>query len=302
MTAARVAAGSTKGVLLLDKPQGPTSHDAVRLSRRSLGERRIGHTGTLDPFATGLLILLVGPATRLAETFSSLEKRYRATVRLGEETDTCDLTGEVVRTESGADHVTRTEVEDALSRQLGPIQQQPPKYSAKKVDGVPAHRRVRRGETVVLAPSDVTVHALDLTRFEPPNLELDVRCSTGTYVRSIARDLGRELNLGGHLTALRRTAIGPYPVKEALAWEDLSDPDAAVAALVPTADGLGHVPRFELNQEGRALVLTGRAVDAPTLPADSPFPILALHGGSVLSVGEVRAGCFHPRKVFLDGA
>ncbi len=291
-----------KGVLYVDKPVGPTSHDAVRIARKSLRERRIGHTGTLDPFATGLLILLVGPATRLAETFNTLEKRYTAVVMLGVETDTHDHTGEAVARFEGAQRVTRSQVEDALARQTGTIQQLPPRYSAKKVAGEAAHRRVRRGEDVELAAAEVTVHSIKIVRFAPPEIELDIVCSTGTYVRSIAHDLGQDLGVGGHLIALRRTAIGPYSTESALDWEALSDPDRTLEGLVATSHGLSHLSSVALNEEDKAFINTGRAVQAGDDTVDLAFPVVALAGDVVLSVGEVREGLFHPKKVFPDGA
>lgn len=293
-----------KGVLLVDKPVGPTSHDAVGRARRALGERRVGHTGTLDPFATGLLILLVGPATRLAGTFDGLEKRYRATVRLGIETDTADHTGEVLTTTSLTDifpdGLTDALLETALAKQRGTIAQLPPKYSAKKIDGEAAHRRVRRGEQVDLEPSTVTIHELACVAFDPPDVELEVRCSTGTYIRSIGRDLGADLGVGGHLTALRRTGIGPYAAADAISWDELEDAGQATAALLPAAKAIQHVPQFSVDAEASARLLNGRGIPVPSAAIEGTA--LAVRDGLVLSVGWAQDGSFQPQKVFPHGA
>lgn len=304
MTRRRSKPDGPKGVLYVDKPVGPTSHDAVGRARRSLGERRVGHTGTLDPFATGLLILLVGPATRLAETFAGLEKRYRATVRLGVETDTADHTGEVVSTTDLAsvfpDGLTEDQLEACLARQRGTIDQLPPKYSAKKIDGEAAYRRARRGEAVELEPSRVTIHELVCSRLAPPEVDIDLRCSTGTYVRSIGRDLGADLGVGGHLTALRRTGIGPYSVTDAIPWSALEDPSQAQAALVPSSKAFEHLPHFDVSAEAAERLRNGREVALPGAALDGPA--LAVHQGLVLSVGLASDSTFQPQKVFPHGA
>ncbi|MBM7805438.1 tRNA pseudouridine55 synthase [Geodermatophilus bullaregiensis] len=219
----------TPGVLLVDKPGGTTSHDVVARARRVLSVRRVGHAGTLDPMATGLLVLGVGAATRLLGHLGGTDKVYEATVRLGQTTVTDDREGEVLTTTSAA-HLDDDAVRAALAGQTGPLQQVPSAVSAVKVDGRRSYDRVRAGEEVVLEPRSVTVHRIDVHRLTRPtpdlvDVEVTVACTAGTYVRAIARDAGAALGVGGHLTALRRTASGPFTTAQAAPVE------AAAAAL-----------------------------------------------------------------------
>ena len=217
------------GALLVDKPEGPTSHDVVDWARRSLGIRRIGHTGTLDPFASGLLILLVGPATRLAEYLSALPKRYDARARLGVRTDTHDAKGRTVSVEDPAVEWTREEIEVELAAFQGRGQQVPPQFSAKKVGGERMYNKARRGDSVQLSPVDVEIFDIQVTDYTPPDIGFTMSCSSGTYVRALARDLGDRLGVGAHLTALRRTAVGVFSVDGAVSGNVLREgpsPDA----------------------------------------------------------------------------
>lgn len=291
-----MSVAAVHGVLPVDKPPGPTSHDVVASARRALGVRRIGHTGTLDPFASGLLLLCVGAATRIAEYLSGLDKRYEATAVLGIATDTEDREGAVVSTSEGWRHVGREAVEAALAPLRGEILQVPPRYSAKKVGGVSAHRRARRGEAVVLEPRTVVVHELELTGFEPPEVRLSVLCSSGTYVRSLARDLGDALGVGAHLTGLRRTAIGPHGVAGALPVDALVDPARVRSAMMRPLEALSHLPRVAVTEEGALDLRHGRP--APVAAEPDVGPVLATSDATLIAVGEVREGRFHPRKVF----
>jgi tRNA pseudouridine55 synthase len=207
------------GLLLVDKAEGMTSHDVVARARRVLSVRRVGHAGTLDPMATGLLILGVGTATRLLGYVGGHDKTYEATIRLGQTTVTDDREGEVLSTTSTA-HLDDSAVRAALAAQTGPLQQVPSSVSAVKVEGRRSYDRVRAGEVVELAPRSVTVHRLEvhrITRPEPDVVDVDVTvaCTAGTYIRAIARDAGAALGVGGHLTALRRTVSGPFSVAQA---------------------------------------------------------------------------------------
>jgi len=280
----------------MDKPEGPTSHDVVAAARRALGQRRIGHTGTLDPFASGLMLLCVGSATRLAEFLTGMDKAYEATVLLGAATDSGDRDGEISSASDAWREVTADDVERALAGLRGAILQRPPALSAKKVEGVAAHRRVRRGEEVELAPQEVTVHELRAVAFAPPELRLFVRCSSGTYVRALARDLGEALGVGGHLTALRRTSVGPFGVAGALAPEDLSDPDRVAAAWLSPLDALRHLPRVDVAAAAVDDLEHGRSVEAPETPDGET--VVAAAGERLVAVGAVRQGRFRPRKVF----
>ncbi|HEX9886287.1 MAG TPA: tRNA pseudouridine(55) synthase TruB [Longimicrobiales bacterium] len=285
------------GVLLVDKPPGPTSHDVVDRARRVLGVRRVGHTGTLDPFASGLLLLCVGPATRLSEYLTGLDKEYRATARMGVATDTDDVDGEVVARADDVGDLDGAAVEAALERFRGPIEQRPPAFSAKKVAGVAAHRRARRGETVHLEPVSVDIHELELEDLRLPDVLLRVLCSSGTYVRALARDLGEELGVGAHLTALRRTAVGSFRVEDAVGLAEL---EAARAPLrwVGLPEALAHLPRMCVGGEEADRLTHGQRIQVTAdLPEDGG-PVAVIHEGRLVAVGEVDGGELCPRKVF----
>ncbi len=221
----------TSGLLLVDKPQGVTSHDVVARARRLLGTRKVGHAGTLDPMATGLLLLGVDSSTRLLTYLVGLDKEYTATIRLGESTDTDDAEGEVLA-RTDASHTTDEAIAAGIASLTGPIEQVPSTFSAIKVAGRRAYDLARAGEEVELASRGVVIHAFELlaVRRGAETLELDVRvvCSSGTYIRALARDLGRDLGVGGHLTALRRTEVGPFSVADgAILPDPRVDPDVA---------------------------------------------------------------------------
>lgn len=283
-----------EGVLRVDKPVGPTSHDVVSMARRALGVRRIGHTGTLDPFASGLLLLCVGPATRVAEYLTGMDKVYEATALLGVATDTEDREGEVISRSDGWRQVTRTSLEAALTDLTGELLQVPSRFSAKKVGGVAAHRLARRGQDVDLPPNRITVYSLDVVAFDAPEVRLRVHCSSGTYVRSLARDLGAALGVGAHLTALRRTAVGRFTVSGAVDLEGLAHPDRVAAASLTAREALSDLPRVELDAAGARAVGHGRTVATP-LPEGGP--VTACQGDVLVAIGAVEGGLFRPRKV-----
>lgn len=288
------------GILPLDKPAGPTSHDIVDLARRSLGVRRIGHTGTLDPFASGLLLLCVGPSTRLAEYLLALDKSYQAVARLGVATDTEDTEGTVVAEADPARlrAVDPTAVEAALAGLRGRIRQVPPSFSAKKVGGVAMHRRARRGETVVLEPREVTVHELELTGWDPPSFSFQVRCSSGTYVRSLAREVGESLGVGAHLTALRRTAVGSFRVDEALSVEELGNPARIGAARIDPLQAVGHLPVVDVAQDEARRLAHGQRV---RLDVAEEGTVAVTTEGVLVAIAEGAAGVLTPSKVFARG-
>ncbi len=208
------------GVLLLDKPSGLTSFGVVDRVRRWSRIKKVGHTGTLDPFATGLLVLCLGKATRLAHYITAWDKEYVGSILLGEDTDTDDATGQVIlKRDVGG--LTREDVERVLEAFRGEIKQLPPRFSAKKLRGVPSYKRARRGEQVDLQPVKVQIHELELQEVKIPLVRFRVRCSKGTYMRSLARDLGKVLGCGGHLAELRRVAVGHLRVEDALQWEEV---------------------------------------------------------------------------------
>jgi tRNA pseudouridine55 synthase len=209
-----------EGVLLVDKPGGFTSHDVVARLRRKLAMKRIGHAGTLDPMATGLLIILVGKATRISQYLTNLDKEYEGTIELGKITNSQDADGEVMETRP-VPPLTEAEVRTAMQAFLGDQYQTPPMFSAIKVDGVPLYKRARKGEEVEREPRFIRVAGYELTRFALPHLDFRLRCSKGTYVRTLAHDLGQKLGCGAHLSALRRTATDKFRIDAALPLEEL---------------------------------------------------------------------------------
>ncbi|MBM9461407.1 tRNA pseudouridine(55) synthase TruB [Nocardioides sp. zg-536] len=251
---------ASSGLVVIDKPAGITSHTAVARARRSLGTRKVGHAGTLDPMATGVLVLGVERGTRLLGHLMLTEKTYSATVRLGASTTTDDAEGDVVAT-AGTAHLAEADVRAALEAFRGEIDQVPTAVSAIKVDGKRAYARVRAGEDVVLEPRRVTVHELEADGFrrdgEHLDLDLRVRCSSGTYIRAIARDLGAALGVGGHLTALRRHAVGPFGLAEASS--DLDD-----LTVLPIAEAARRsFPSLDLDEEQARDVRYGRPLELP---------------------------------------
>lgn len=285
-----------EGVLPVDKPPGPTSHDMVARARRALGTRRVGHTGTLDPFASGLLLLCLGRATRIAEYLSGLDKRYSATVRLGVATDTDDATGSVTA-ERDARAIGMADIEHALAGLRGDILQRPSTYSAKKLGGKRAYALARQGRAVDLEPVPVTIRELAVTRLSLPDVEIVVTCSTGTYIRALARDIGDALGAGAHLTALRRTAIGSHSVEHAVSADELAQgPDAVREALIPTLDALGSVRRIELSADEAIHIRHGRALSCDPLARG----LVALSmNGELIAIADADAGMIRPTKVFL---
>jgi tRNA pseudouridine55 synthase len=287
------------GVLPVDKPAGPTSHDAVAAVRRALKTRQVGHTGTLDPFASGLLLVCVGPATRLAEYLAGMRKTYLATMRLGVATDTDDLTGDLLSSSDEWRSITREQVDAALAAQVGTIQQLPPIYSAKKVAGERMYAAARRGEAIERTPSTVTIYGIRLTRFDLPDVEFEVECGAGTYIRAIARDAGEALGVGGHLRTLRRTAVGSHSVDGAVPLSELGDAERVAAAMIAPLDALAHLPRVVVDEAGLALLRHGRAVPASDDAPSGAAIALASADGELLAVGEREGDVVHPRKVFI---
>jgi len=235
----------------VDKPAGPTSHDIIDRVRAALRTRRVGHTGTLDPFATGVLPVCLGRATRLVRFLAEGQKVYRATVRLGFATTTDDLLGEPL----GAPRPVRyssAALAAALRGLTGALDQVPPSYSAKRVGGRRLYERAREGEPVPRTVTRVSVHSLELLAEEADSLELEVRCSPGTYVRALARDLGQALGLGGHLTALRRLRSGAFGLERAVKGDELSG--SARENVLPLSALLTELPEVRVGAEGRAAV------------------------------------------------
>lgn len=265
--------------------------DAVR---RATGVRRVGHAGTLDPFATGLLALLIGRATRLAPYLVTLPKTYTGTIRLGITTATDDPEGEIVSTSHDWRDLDEQAVRAAMASVTGPIAQIPPAYSAKKIAGTPAHRRVRRGESVALSASPVTVHRFELVERRGADLGFQATVGSGTYIRALARDVGAALGCGAHLSALRRIGLGPFRVEDAVGLKALR---AGAATVRPPLDALVHLPAVRLDGAEREAVRHGRPVPAG---ADIAGPAALVAGEALVAVAERRDDCWQPRVVLED--
>jgi tRNA pseudouridine55 synthase len=249
------------GILIIDKPTGFTSHDVVSLVRRATKIRQVGHAGTLDPMATGVLVVCLGQATRVSEYLLGHDKAYRATIRLGVETNTYDADGEIVATREV--QVDRIEVERALARFVGGIQQVPPMYSALKRNGQKLYELARQGIEIERAARSVIVHSIELRDYQAPDAIIDVQCSAGTYIRSIAHDLGAVLDVGGHLIELRRTASGPFAIDQAIslkAFEAAAHDDRWHTHLRAIDEALSDWPLVVIGESDRARALNGAPI------------------------------------------
>ena len=261
--------------------------------RRALGEQRVGHLGTLDPFAKGLLVLVVGRATRLAPFAAAWPKTYEGVIRLGITTDTDDLTGAVVATAPWTG-ITLAQLADVIGGFRGAYQQRPPAYSAVKIEGERAYRRARRGEAVAPEPRPVEIRELELVEATVPDLRFRATVSAGTYLRSLARDIGAKLGCGAHLTALRRTAVGPLLLADAVA------PEAVTRATLQDAAVLvAHMPRRELDKKERDAVLHGRPIQRAPV-ANSREPVALFDGPELLAVAEQVGELLKPRVVVAE--
>ena len=298
------------GLLVVDKPAGPTSHDVVARVRRALDERRVGHTGTLDPAATGVLALVLGRATRLAQFLSGSGKSYEAVVRFGFATDTGDAQGRPREAAGGAPRPSRDAIDAALGEFRGTFLQQPPAFSAKKIGGKRSHKLARARQTAapaLPAPAHVTAHRLDIVTCEADCVTLTLECSAGFYVRSLAHDLGERLGVGAHLAALRRTRVGDFPVDGAIALEAIErNPAQAAAAVLPMAAMLPRLPEFTLTPDGVRRAINGCEL-GPGDGAQSPLvnPQLAVRlldrAGVLVGIARTgsRPGFLHPSVIVM---
>lgn len=294
---------AVNGWLILDKPQGLTSTRAVGRVKRLYDAAKAGHAGTLDPLATGILPIALGEATKTVPFVVEGDKAYRFTVRFGAETDTDDAEGRVVETSDR--RPTREEIEAALADFTGEIAQVPPRFSALKVDGARAYDLAREEETFELAPRTVTITRLDLADHpDADHCVLEAECGKGTYVRSIARDLGRALQCLGHVESLRRTRVGAFGTADAVTMAEIEaaageGQDALLALLRPVETALQDLPALSLSsadaarlRQGQAVLLRGR--DAPIMSG----PVYAVSRGALVAVGEVAQGELRPRRIF----
>jgi tRNA pseudouridine55 synthase len=289
------------GVLVIDKPVGMTSHDVVQVIRKGTNIRRAGHTGTLDPRASGVLIVLVGPAVRLSEYVSASDKRYQAVITLGKTTDTYDEDGK--QTSTTPVTVTEEQFEKELMTFIGDIEQVPPPYSAVKVQGRKAYEMAREGEEVDLAPRIISVYSLELLEWAPPEVVIDIFCSSGTYVRSLANDLGERLGCGATLTGLRRTKSGKFTLRDAVPLRKLNEAfvdGSWYQYLIPAAEALSDWPAIELNNEQLEAVRHGNRV-----PADASLGKKARgisEQGELVALLELNEETneWQPKKVFFS--
>lgn len=301
------------GVLNLDKPAGVTSRDCVDVVQKLVRPLKAGHAGTLDPMATGVLLVCIGPATRLIPLLQQQSKTYAATFRLGETSDTDDSTGHITSVQSSARYSV-DQLKQHLASFVGQIQQVPPAFSAVKVAGQRAYRKARQGESFQLSERTVQVHRIELRRFEWPEVDVEIECGSGTYIRSIARDLGQTLGCGGLMSALRRTAIGPFPVSGGVHPDDLTRESLPRALHDPIAV-LPHHPVRRCTPAERHDIQRGRRIPVGEIPssesspnsqnlASAPSPILLASedGQTLLALAEIREKdgqtVLQPRTVF----
>jgi len=264
--------------------------------RRISGVRRVGHAGTLDPLATGVLLLCVGRATRLAEYLIGQSKRYVATIRLGQATDTYDAEGVIVA--EMPVHASQAEIKNMLFHFHGRIQQQAPAYSAIKRGGQPLYKLARQGEEVEPPVREVHIYELEILSWIAPFLQIELSCSSGTYVRSLAHDLGQELGCGGHITALKRTAVGDFFLDRATTLDDLRNGEWS-RYLLPGDTAVRHLPRLELSQEDVQRVKFGQQLERLEDHPEAPLVRVYEPEGQFLGIVRIRGNSWQPHKVFL---
>jgi len=279
---------------LVAKPAGPTSHDVVDIVRRALGEQRIGHLGTLDPFAKGLLVLVVGRATRLAGYTAEWPKTYEGVIRLGVTTDTDDLTGAVLATAPWTG-ITPAQLAAVIESFRGRYEQRPPAYSAVKIAGERSYARARRGEAVEPAARGVDIRELEIVDAAVPDLQFRATVSGGTYLRSLARDIGAKLGCGAHLVALRRTGVGPLRLDEAVAPETVTPRDVRDGSIL-----VAHLPRREVDGKERDAVLHGRPIPSGQM-AEGTRQMAIFAGDELVAVAEQVGDVLKPRVVLAEG-
>ncbi len=282
------------GILLLDKPAGMTSNRALQAVKHAWGACKAGHTGSLDPLATGLLPLCFGEGTKISQFLLDADKRYRATLRFGVSTTTYDSEGDVVSERPVG--FAEAQLRAVLGQFLGTIAQIPPMYSAIKLGGQPLYKRARAGQTVERAPRWVHIHTLELLRFAGTEAELEVHCSKGTYIRSLVHDLGEQLGCGAHLTALRRLQTGPFLLEQALSLAEAQNLTQPQAALIPLDVALHHIPALALAQTEAERLHQGQTVQ---LGSTDDIKRVRIYGPdrSFLGLGEVVAGILHARRL-----
>ena len=288
------------GVLVVDKPVGMTSHEVVQIIRRGTNIRRAGHTGTLDPRASGVLVILIGPAVRLSEYVSASDKRYQAVIRLGANTDTYDSDGKV--TSTNPIDITEEQFETELKKFIGEITQTPPPYSAIKMQGRPAYEMAREGEEVEMQPRIINVYSLDVLEWAPPEVTVDVHCSSGTYVRSLAFELGEKLGCGAMLSGLRRTKSGRFTLKDAVPLRKLIesfDNNSWYKFVIPAAEALAEWTALSLNNEQVEAIRHGHRIPGEGKAGEMVRGITEQGELVALLEFDETTKEFQPRKVFF---
>ena len=288
---------SINGILVVDKAEGMTSHDVVGKVRRAAGIKRVGHTGTLDPDATGVLVICLGPATRLAEYFVDRGKRYSAVCKLGITTTSEDASGEVL-TQTSAVHVTEDDVRRVLPHFVGEIQQVPPMVSAVHHNGQRLYELARAGEVVEREARTIRIDSIELNNFTPgeaATFEFAVECGKGAYIRTLCADIGAALGVGGHMASLRRMSVGPFLANDALKMQDLSR-EEILSRLIPAADAMPWFPAVSLTEAELDDVTKGRAIARPG--TDTDVVRLISHSGELAALAALKSGSLHPFKVF----
>lgn len=289
MTAAK---SEISGILAVDKAPGVTSHHSVAIARKTLGIKKIGHAGTLDPFATGLLMLMIGEATKLSDYLMEGEKAYCARIKLGEKTDTGDLTGKIVET-SPYGHLSEADIKRILPDYTGKICQTPPMFSAIKHDGIPLYRLARKGIEIERKTREVVIKKIELATYSPPYVTLNVVCSKGTYLRTLAEDIAESLGTRGHLVALRRERIGPFSVCDALSTAELEEHDKILGALQPLQNALPLLPEVEIGvhtagsiRQGKRLLYRGiNRIGSPYIARGNKIKLIDA-AGELVAIAE----------------
>ncbi len=293
------------GIFNINKPAGMTSHDVVQEIRRASGERRVGHAGTLDPMATGVLLVCIGKATRVTEYLMEHPKRYRAEITLGVSTDTLDAEGEVTHVADSVD-VSRSEVEAALEAFIGEIEQIPPMYSAVKKEGKKLYELAREGVTVEREPRQVEITRLDVVEWTPPRITVDIECSKGTYIRAIARDLGEALGVGAHLSALTRTKSGRFTVDKAVELDKVTEAlreDWWMLLIHPLDEALLDYEAIIVDEKTAQKIRHGQMIEASS-PIETPYARAYTADGRFIALMRYEdwAESWQPNKVFAEAS
>ena len=291
------------GIFNINKPTGMTSHDVVAIIRKHLKQKRVGHTGTLDPLASGVLPICVGQATRVAEYLSESGKAYQADINFGTATDTYDAEGTITATASTAD-LTLNMIQETLEQFRGPQMQNPPLYSAIKIQGQPAYKRARAGEVIVLEPRPIVIHSLEMLEWNPPRLTLAVECSKGTYIRSLAHDLGMQLGCCAYLEALVRTRSGPFTLSDSITIEQFADAvetNSIQHYLFPLDNALEQYPAMKLDVETAKRIKHGNTFKKPVANNSGLARVYDTNGAFIaLAEWNEEQQAWQPKKVFAS--